>query len=208
MFAFLFLPLDSETALYLVLFAILIFSGIGLPIPEEVTLLLGGYLAYLEFVNFWAAVWVLIAGIILADIGGYLLGRFAGEWISKKFFSYQWTVSALKKAEKYFEKYGEKVVIFSRPLLGVRVAVPILAGHFRMNFAKFILFDAAAAIPWTVFLATLSYYLGSGLDLITEVRLIKHTVFILVGIVIVLYAAIKFIGNDKEFTVSEPKMRG
>lgn len=193
MFAFIFLPLDSEFALYAVLFLVLILSGIGLPIPEEATLLFGGYLAYLEFVDFWVIIYVSILGIIAADVMGYFLGRFFGEKIIK-FFLGRWKRpnKVLEKAQKYFDRHGEKVVIFSRPLLGIRIAVPILAGHFKMNFIKFLVYDLLAAIPWAFLLISLSYFLGSGLDLITEVKEVKHTIFVLLGIAIAVFAAIKF----------------
>lgn len=190
--AFIFLPLDSVTALYSALFLILILSGLGLPVPEEITLLFGGYLAYLEFVSFWPTVYVLILGILIADAAGYILGRFAGEWISKKFIRGGIFANLLEKARGYFEKHGEKIVLFSRPLVGVRVAVPMLAGHFKMNFFKFLVFDTLVAIPWTFLLVSVSYYLGSGLSLITEVKEIKHIMF---GIFIALVAvlAVRFI---------------
>lgn len=187
--AFLLLPLDSRTALYIALFGILIFSGLGLPVPEEITLLVGGYLVYLGFIEFWPTVYILIAGIIIADIFGYFLGRYAGEWISSKFLRFRAAALLYEKTEWYFKRHGEKLVLFSRPLIGVRVAVPMLAGHFRMNFVKFLLFDILAAIPWTFLLVSLSYYLGSGLDLITEIREIKLFIFILVWVLVILYAA-------------------
>lgn len=197
MLAFIFFPLDSELALYAVLFLILILSGVGLPIPEEATLLFGGYLAYLEFVDFWSVVYVSILGIVFADMLGYFLGRFWGDGFRRIFFGRLKKMDTiLEKAKKYFDRHGEKVVIFSRPLLGVRVAVPILAGHFRMNFIKFLIYDILAAIPWSFFLISLSYYLGSSLNLITEVKELKHTIFILLGIAIIVYAAIKFNKNN------------
>ena len=186
--AFIFLPLDSVTALYAALFLILVLSGIGLPLPEEITLLFGGYLAYLEFTSFWPTVYVLILGIIAADVLGYLLGRFAGEWVYRKIMRLQVLERFMERAKLYFEKHGEKIVLFSRPLIWVRVAVPIMAGHFKMNFMKFLIFDAIGAIPWTLFLVSISYYLGSGIDLITEVKEIKHFIFILLWIAIVIYA--------------------
>lgn len=188
MFALIFLPLDSKFALYFVLFGILVFSGLGLPVPEEITLLVGGYLVYLEFIKFWPTVYILIAGIIIGDIFGYFFGRYAGEWILRKFLRFRAAALLYERAEWYFKRHGEKLILFSRPLIGVRVAVPMLAGHFRMNFLKFILFDIMAAIPWTFILVSLSYYLGSGLDLITEVREIKHFIFIAIWAAIVIYA--------------------
>ena len=186
MFAIILLPLDSKFALYFVLFGILVFSGLGLPVPEEVTLLLGGYLTHLEFIDFWPAFYVLTAGIVVADLIGYFLGRLAGEWISRRISRFKIPSLLLEKAKGYFEKHGEKVVLFTRPLLSVRVAVPILAGHFRMNLTKFIIYDLLAAIPWTFLLVSLSYYFGSGLEFITEVREIKHAMFgIFLAVVIV-----------------------
>lgn len=189
--ALILLPWDSVFAIYAILFAVLILSGIGLPVPEEVTLFVGGYLSYLELISFWPTVYILTAGIITADIVGYSLGRFAGDWVSERIARDRRISRFLKKAEEYFQKHGEKVVLFSRPLIGIRMAVPILAGHFKMRFLKFLLFDTAAAIPWTFFLISLSHYLGSGLDFITEVREIKHAILFILGLGIVIYAAIK-----------------
>ena len=195
--AFILLPLDSALALYSALFAILILSGIGLPVPEEVTLLLAGYLAYLGFIGFWQTLYVLIAGVVTADMLGYFLGRFAGDWVSVKLSHFRTPTMVLAKAREYFDRHGEKVVLFSRPLIGIRVAVPILAGHFKMNFLKFLLFDVLAAIPWIFLLVSVSYYFGAGLDLLTEVREIKYAIFIAAGLAIGGYLGIKLMKNYK-----------
>ena len=190
------LPIDSKLGLYGVLLGFMILSGAGLPIPEEVTLLLGGYLAYLEFIDFWPAILVLIIGIILGDSVAYFLGRFIGGWFLPKILRFRPVAVLFAKTERYFDKYGDKIVLFSRPLVGVRSAVLLLAGYHRVNFAKFLFFDIITTIPWTFFLVFLSYYLGTGLDLLTEVSEVKHTVFILLGIAIIFYAAVRFIRSD------------
>lgn len=201
LFALIWFPLESSLAIYSALFAVLILSGIGLPMPEEATLLFGGYLAYLGFINFWRTFYVLAAGIIVADMLGYVLGRFAGKWVSGKLIRFQTSTVMLAKAKNYFDRHGEKMVLFSRPLLGIRVAVPILAGHFKMNFLKFLVFDAMAALPWTFILVSLSYYFGAGLDLITEAREIKHAIFFLFGLAILLFTGVKFLKNNKASVV-------
>lgn len=48
-----FLPLENPLALYAVLFGMIFISVFGVPIPEEITVLLGGYLAYLGFIDFF-----------------------------------------------------------------------------------------------------------------------------------------------------------
>lgn len=190
-YAFVLIPLDSEVSMYALFFTVLIFSGLGLPMPEEIILIVGGYLAYLGFVHFWTMFYVLVAGILAADIIGYLLGRFAGGWATQKIKKWEAGERFLKKAEEHFVRHSEKVVLFSRVLVGVRVLVPMLAGHFRMRFGKFILCDTLVAVPWTFALVSLSYYFGLGLDLVTEVKEIKHFMFAIVGIVILAFAGVK-----------------
>lgn len=192
LFALISFPLDSSAALYGLLFVGLWLSGIGLPVPEEVMLILGGYLSYLEFIHYKYALVVLTLGVIVSDISGYSLGRFAGEKITGFLSRLRVPLAFLDKAKKYFEKYGAAVILFSRPLLGVRIVVPILAGHFRVNFPKFLFYDILGAIIWTLLIVSISYYFGLGLDLITEIREIKHAVFLGVGVLIFLVAGFKF----------------
>jgi len=191
------LPLGNIYFLYATLFLLLVLAGIGLPLPEEIVLLIGGYLSYLEFTDYWITVWVLIVGILVSDNLGYLLGRFAGEWVEERISHLKHVKFVLEKAERYFKRHGEKVIFLSRPLTGIRVMVPILAGHFRMKFVKFILYDIFAAVPWTFLLVTASFYLGSGLDLFTEVREVKHTVYLVLAVGIIFFAALRFI-REKE----------
>lgn len=199
--AFLFFPFDSTGALYALLFAILILSGIGVPIPEEISLLLGGYLAYLGLVNFWPAVYALSAGIIVADILGYCMGRFFGRWVWEKVFGrFRSSRRFLARGEQYFETYGDLVVVISRPLIGVRTVVPILAGNFKMNFLKFLLFDAIVAIPWTLLLVYTSFHLGFGLDAILGFEDLKYVAFGASAFAVGIFVGIWYIGRKKKDT--------
>ena len=191
------LPLDYPAALLALLFFVLAFSGLGLVVlPEEVMLLLGGYLAYLEFIPFPAAIAVLAAGILVADISGYWVGRLYGEWI-KTHIVRKWKFAAVlfEKVVRMFANHGEKMVIFSRPLFAVRAAIPMFAGHTGMNFKKFILYDALVSIPWAILLVSASYYLSATFDVFAEARVIKHGLIIAVGIAIVSWLGVLLIKN-------------
>ncbi len=194
LFALILLPFTSVWSLYVALGAVLVLSGLGLPVPEEATLLFGGYMAYLGILAFWPTLYTLMAGILIADLVGYALGRFGTPWVWEKTFK-RWrrADALLEKARRYFERHGEKVVFLSRPLVGVRVAVPILAGHFKMNPVKFAVFDLLAAIPWTFALVGISYYLGSGIDLIIEVREVKYLMFAVVGVSVIVYSTVRWL---------------
>lgn len=193
LFAFAWFPLDSPLALYAMLFLTLVLSGVGLPVPEEVTLVFGGYLAYLQLIDFWDAVYVMVAGIIAADIMGFMLGRYGMARVSRLLLRWRPLEAVFKKVEALFARYGDAIVVLSRPLAGVRVAVPIFAGYAGMRFWKFLALDLVAAVPWTIALVSLSYYLGSGFDLLIGVRLVRHALFAVIGLAIVSVIAVRWI---------------
>ena len=202
LFAFVLFPLDSPSALSLMLFLVLVLSGLGLPVPEEVTLIFGGYLAYLEFIDFWTAVYVLIAGIIAADIVGFLLGRYAMTFILRWMLRWSPLTRVFQKAETLFERYGDKIVVFSRPLAGVRVAVPIFAGYTGMRFWKFLALDLIAAIPWTLLLVSLSYYLGPSFDLLRGLRDMKYAILLTLALAAAGYVAVRLVKAKRKSDIA------
>jgi len=183
---FFLLPLDNLSALYAVLFGLIFIAGFGAPIPEEITLLLAGYLSYLGFTDFLTTVGVLSASIVVTDCVSYLLGRYAGDFLYEKVLGhFEFTRELLEKGKIYFDRFGERVILVTRPIVGVRFVVPIMAGHFRMNIKKFVLYDFFAAIPYTFVLVSLSYYLGSVFTLVADLHFINYIIgWTLFGIVV------------------------
>jgi len=66
----------------------------------------------------------------------------------------------LTKADKWFEKYGDKSVLLGRLVPGIRELVSIPAGIFRMNPKKFLIFTFIGSCSWSILLTVLGYYLG------------------------------------------------
>jgi len=184
--------LTYPAALYAIIFGALILAGIGLPLPDEVTLIFGGYLASIGLTGLWITTAIAIAGILAADTAGYLIGRYAGHLLARLMARSRHIGAAYEKAAGLFQKYGDKIVTLSRPLFGIRIAVPVFAGHARMPFKKFLALDALAAAPWTIFFVVMSYYLGSSFDFFTELRKIKHFFFLSLGLAIIIFAGVRF----------------
>jgi len=194
-FSVIFILLDYPVAIHAILFSILLVSGTGIGLlSEEIVLLLGGYLAYLEFIGFPAALATLAAGILAADTVGYALGLWCGEWIDKRIVT-RWRSAhrTMEIVKRMFERHGERMIMFSRPFWAVRVAVPMFAGHARMPFRKFFLYDALVSIPWTIAVASASYYLSATLDVFASARQIKHYFFIGLVLAAAAYAALRWI---------------
>ncbi|TSC76091.1 MAG: DedA family protein [Parcubacteria group bacterium Gr01-1014_33] len=196
--AFVLFPLDSIAAIYGVLFLFLAGSGAGLPVPEEVTLFVGGYLAHTGATHLFSTIYVSTLGLLAADVIGYHIGKYAGDWVYHTVLKHSpYLVSLIAKAQKQFEKHGEKMVIYTRPLMGIRGAVPIFAGHFGLNFKRFMMYDILVSVPWAILLISISYYLGTGIDLITETREIKHIMYAVIALALISYSGIQFIKKQR-----------
>ena len=179
--------------LYGLFLILLAFGGTGISVPDEAMLIFFGYLAHLEFVDLRAVAVIAVLGLIMADVVGYLMGRFAGGLLMRVISRSPHAAALAKKAEGLFTRYGDKIIVLSRPLITVRVAVPMFAGHTRMPFGKFLALDALVAIPWATGIVLASYFLGSQFDLIVGIRVAKYYLFAALGLAIILIAGVRFI---------------
>ncbi|HYR54969.1 MAG TPA: DedA family protein, partial [Myxococcaceae bacterium] len=68
--------MQSEgVAAYLVIFGVLVACGLGVPLPEDISLVTGGFLAYLEVANLFVMMGVGFVGILCGDSVIFLAGR-------------------------------------------------------------------------------------------------------------------------------------
>jgi membrane protein DedA with SNARE-associated domain len=149
----------APNAPYLVIFGVLLLAGFGLPIPEDIPLLIGGYLC--GQTSGHPQLWVMIPGCMIAILGAdsliYLAGRRWGRslhrhWLMKRVLG----VRNLARARVLFTRHGAKFVFTARFLPGVRTPAFFTAGTFRMPYSRFILWNGSAAlfsVPWIVLLA-------------------------------------------------------
>lgn len=149
---------------YLVLFGLLFACGMGLPLPEDVPLMIGGFLVakgHLHIVLVAIASW---GGIIGGDLVLYHLGKRYGMNVTRiPFVGRHITEDRIRQAELLFERYGIWVIAVGRLFAGIRGAMVISAGAIRFNLVKFIIVDGLAAfVSGGVFVA-LGYWAGKEL---------------------------------------------
>ncbi|MEK7873129.1 MAG: DedA family protein, partial [Chloroflexota bacterium] len=66
----------------------------------------------------------------------------------------------LDRADRWFARYGDAAIFFSRLLPVVRTFISFPAGVSRMNIWKFSLYTFLGAFPWSLGLAYGGYVLG------------------------------------------------
>jgi membrane protein DedA with SNARE-associated domain len=146
---------------YLGIFLGLVGTGMGLPVPEELPVVMGGVLAGSHPDVYWFIMLpVCIAGVIVGDSFLYAVGRFYGPrllqygWIKRRVFPPE----RLAKIEENFHKYGVKLLLFARLTPGVRAPIFFTAGLTRLPIARFVLADAIYAVPGVGFLFFLGWW--------------------------------------------------
>ena len=118
-------------------------------VPAEIVLPAFGILVSRGVFTFWPVmVWVMV-GSFLGNLGLYFIFLKGGRPLLEKYGKYI-LVSRhdLTHMDKWFSKYGEKLVVWGYILpTSIRSLVPILACILRMNIYKFSLYTFLISIP-------------------------------------------------------------
>ncbi|PZS06961.1 MAG: hypothetical protein DLM70_04195, partial [Chloroflexi bacterium] len=157
---------------YLAVFGFVAVESMGIPVPGETMLITAGAYAGAGHLNIALVIAVAAAGAILGDNIGYLIGRTGGRPLVLRYGKYIWLDERkLNAAERFFEKHGDKTVFIGRFIALLRAWAAFLAGVNRMPWPKFLLYNAAGGITWTLLYGLLAFALGKNLPLLE--RLVK-----------------------------------
>ncbi len=140
---------------YVALFAILIVCGLGVPIPEDISLVAGGIIAGLGYADLRLMILVGLAGVLVGDSVVFLIGHHFGlrarrlKWVSRVL-----TPRRYARVQAKFDRYGNRMLFIARFLPGLRTAVFLTAGMtHRVSYWRFLALDGLAAlisVPWWV----------------------------------------------------------
>src|SRR3954465_2199957 len=167
---------------YPALFGLLFACGLGLPLPEDIPLIISGALIAKGSMSWLPAAICAWCGIIGGDCILYILGRRLGPEVTKlPPLRNHITQERITRVEKMFEKYGVGVVAIGRLFAGIRGAMVICAGTIRFNFIKFIIADGLAAIVSGGIFMLLGHWLGQNL---TEERIHEYKHWITIGTIV------------------------
>lgn len=183
-----------EAAFYPGLLLIFIIASLGVPIPEDIPLILAGFVLKTQpHVASWApTIAVSLAGIMSGDIVLYSLGKRWGPAVfSHRSVSWLITPRRLETLAQRFARWGVFMVFFGRFMVGVRAAMCLTAGVTRFPFWKFLLADFSAACLSAPLFIVLGYKFADALptlqDYLGRFQWIAALLVVLVILLIVWY---------------------
>jgi len=141
---------------------LLVLENLFPPIPSEVVLPLAGFFVERGDLTFWGA---LLASTIGATAGALLLyaaGWWGGRPLVLRYGGWlRVGEEDLERAEEWFARYGDLVVLGARVVPFARSVVSIPAGTSKMPPVRFTLLTAAGSATWNATLIGAGYLLGA-----------------------------------------------
>ena len=161
-----------------------------IPLPSEVIMPFSGYLVYAGRFNLWAVGVAGALGCVLGSLVAYWVGSKGGRPLIEKYGKYVLISRRdLDLADRWFARYGEAIVFFSRLLPVVRTFIAFPAGVARMNLTRFVIYTFLGSLPWCIALAYFGRLLGEQWDKNDALKTWFHRFDFLIGIAILLAAA-------------------
>jgi membrane protein DedA with SNARE-associated domain len=179
---------------YAKLAGILLLCGLGLPIPEDISLISAGYLAHLGTVELHSIFIVCFAAVLGGDTLAFTVGRqFGTKILASRFGHRYFNPKRQRRVRAYFRRYGSKVIFIARFLPGLRFSIFLSAGMLHVRPYVFIVYDSLAALLSVPFLVYSAWYFGDRIDQVIKwAKRSEYGILALIGVVLI-YAVIKIL---------------
>ncbi len=145
----------------------------AIPFPSEIIMPLAGW--FLIEDRGLGMEWLFIAAFYgaLGNLIGSLVAYYAGAWGGRPFLNRYGryiliTQKELDWADRWFARYGEPTVFFSRMLPVIRTFISVPAGVARMNVWRFSVLSFIGSYPWSLGLVWAGFALGDNWENIID----------------------------------------
>jgi membrane protein DedA with SNARE-associated domain len=157
---------------YIGLFGVLFACGLGLPVPEDIPLVIAGVFVANGKMNLAVAAICAWCGIVGGDVVLYHLGKHFGLEVKRiPVIGRHLSEKRIDYVHRMFERWGVGVIAVGRMFAGIRGTMVVVAGTIRFTFWKFLLADGLAALVSGGLFLMLGYWFGSNERLL---RMYEH----------------------------------
>ncbi|MBI2545424.1 MAG: DedA family protein [Candidatus Aenigmarchaeota archaeon] len=171
---------------YVGVFLLMVFESALLPVPSEIIMPFSGFLVATGRIDFWLVVLAGTLGNLVGSLISYFIGKSVGRNLILKYGKYVFIhESHLDMADRWFEKFGDRIILLSRNLPAVRTYISLPAGITRMNLLKFSLYTAIGSLPWNTFLTYIGVILGENWQTILQYTSMIDIIVVVLAIVMI-----------------------
>lgn len=138
---------------------------VGLLVPGDVVVMMGGVLAERGVLSLPMAFVTVLLGVLIGLNISYFIGLYGGiPLLSRWGARFGMTRVRIEAVEAYFQKHGAKTVFLSAFIAGIKNLVPALAGASRMSYPRFLAYGFAGGTIRAIVAMGFGWLFGASLD--------------------------------------------
>lgn len=194
---------------YAAIFGALLVCGLGVPLPEDITLIAAGILAALKSISLPGAMIIGFIGVLAGDCILFFIGRRYGYRVfSLPVFRSIFNEKRILLARRKVLTNSKFICFTARFLPGLRAPIYLTAGIMGVSPLVFLTLDGLAALISVPVWVYLGWYFGSNLDAALAIAIqAQKYILIGVGVLILIYILYKIqkskSGKDEDEVVDE-----
>ncbi len=168
---------------YSAVFVLMVLESTCIPIPSEVTMVFGGFVASRGDANFFLVAILGTVGNLVGSWIGYAVGLKGGRPLIERWGRFVFLrTRELDRAEAWFADHGPAAVFVSRLLPVVRTFISLPAGVAEMPLGRFTVYTFLGCLPWTFALTGAGYALGENYERVLDA--LRPATFVVGGILV------------------------
>jgi membrane protein DedA with SNARE-associated domain len=144
-------------------------ESFGVPAPGQTIMVAAAIYAGAGRLNIYGVAAIAFIAAVMGDNVGYWIGVRGGRRVVHRFGKYVFiTPERLERAEKFFARRGNRIVVVARFIDGLRQLNGVIAGITAMPWRAFLIYNAIGAALWVGWWTTVAYLFGTHLVDIIE----------------------------------------
>ncbi|MBI9070637.1 MAG: DedA family protein [Melioribacteraceae bacterium] len=185
--------------LYCILFFFAFIENIFPPSPSDVVVVAGASLIASTSLGFIPVLFITSIGSSLGFMLMYYLGMYLSEHVLRsgklKFISQ----NSIDKTDKWFTKYGYKLIIANRFMPGTRSVISFFSGVSELDKIKTFVYATISAFVWNILLVYLGMSVGNNIELIDYyLSTYSNIALIITGIILAIWLIRFFIIKNRK----------
>jgi len=142
---------------YPAIFLMLVGGIVGFPVPDQLLLVVSGYLVLTKSLAVGPTVLSAVLGSITGITLSYALGRGSGSYLSR----FRFAANRLENARGWFERFGGWTLVFGYFIPGIRNLIGLTSGMMRLKIRHFVPYAYAGAVISSLTCVCAGYFLGA-----------------------------------------------
>lgn len=185
---------------YVGLFLVLALCGMGLPVPEDLALLTGGFLVHRGITQYPTTLAVSFIGVLAGDNSLFFIGRrFGARILHYLGFALPHILPRIERLKSFMDRHGHMAIFYARFLAGVRAPVYLVAGSAGVAPRRFLIYDALGAVISVPIAVSIGYFFGDQIDLaITYLGGFDRLVLLAAGACAIFYVSQLLLGTSSQ----------